>query len=101
MSAPIKPSNNLLTEESPGYGDRLLRPRERLHLPRDRNFQAEGQIGRQRAQQAAQVERAFAGKQAVAARLADDLLHVRRPPGMRVAELDVAHRRALQVVEGI
>src|SRR6266850_4829585 len=53
------------------------------------DLQAERQLGRQRAQKAGEVEPALAGEEAIAARLANDLLHVGRPLGPRVAELEV------------
>src|SRR5205823_5884310 len=66
---------------------RATRALERGHLLRYRHLEAERKIRGQRAEQPDEIEPAFAGEESIAARLADDLLHVGRPLRPRVAEL--------------
>src|SRR5262245_35745620 len=97
MPAPTTASLILAAKESPRSLHHDLRFLERIDPARERHFEAERQVRGKRTHQAAQVERALAGRQAVAARLADDLLHLRRAPRMRIAKLHIPQRRALQV----
>src|SRR3954468_14899255 len=68
---------------------------------RHRYFETDGKVLGKRSDQAGEIQAALARRQAVAARLADDFLHVGRPLGGSIAELRVVQLEALQFLEAI
>ena len=86
------PSYSLASSASVAYAHparafhRVDGPRERGH----RNLEADRQVARQRPQQAEEIEAAFAGHEALGARLEQQALGVGRPRRRRVAQLHVA-----------